>query len=282
MTDASRSRGLPHPSRLLALATDNWPARGYLAVVAASVAVMFLFPESGFAADPLLLTAPLSFLGVVLPFGPGTEGGGTVEVLATGFWIGWLLLCALVNAAVIGALVARSTAARPSGSRAPLPVSRPPLSAPGRGEFGTCWRPRWTTGSRAAISSWSRRRWGSSSSPRTCCPTPGSQGSGRSWPRRRSACSPCCCRHPRVLLAHLAEPAGLRHRHGPGRAVQRRAARPARSPAAGAGTASGPLSPASRKPSPPGQWSGMRRTPRRNGPGERQVFQVPAAAALLA
>ncbi|KPI32304.1 hypothetical protein OV320_2480 [Actinobacteria bacterium OV320] len=130
MTDASRSHGLPHPRRLLALATDNRPARGYLAVVAASVAVMFLFPESGFAAGPLLLTAPLSFLGVVLPFGPGTEGGGTVEVLATGFWAGWLLLCALVNAAVLGALVAKPTAARPSDSPTPLPRVPAPAERP--------------------------------------------------------------------------------------------------------------------------------------------------------
>jgi hypothetical protein len=37
--------------RLLALATDNWLGRTHLAVFAASVAVMFLFPESGFAPD---------------------------------------------------------------------------------------------------------------------------------------------------------------------------------------------------------------------------------------
>ncbi|WP_314221569.1 SCO4225 family membrane protein [Streptomyces zaehneri] len=130
MTDASRSRRLPRLRRLLALATDNWPARGYLAVVAASAAVMFLFPESGFAADPLLLTAPLSFLGMVLPFGPGTKGGGAVEASAVGFWVGWLLLCALVNSAVLGALVARSTAAAPSGRRAPLPGVPDPAERP--------------------------------------------------------------------------------------------------------------------------------------------------------
>ncbi|MDQ0580856.1 SCO4225 family membrane protein [Streptomyces rishiriensis] len=130
MTDAPRSHGLAHPRRLLALATGNWPARGYLAVVAAGAAATFLFPESGFATDPLLLTAPLSFLGVVLPFGPGTEGGGAVEVLAVGFWAGWLLLCALVNAAVLGALVAKSTAARPSGGHAPLPRVPAPAERP--------------------------------------------------------------------------------------------------------------------------------------------------------
>lgn len=100
MPNASR------PRRLFALATDNWPARAYLAVVGVSVVAMFVVPESPVAASPLILTAPLSFLGVVLPFGPGTEG--PAQALAVGFWAVWLLLCAFVNAAVLGALVNRS------------------------------------------------------------------------------------------------------------------------------------------------------------------------------
>jgi hypothetical protein len=95
------------PRRLLALATDNWPARAYLTVVGASVAVMFVAPESPAAASPLILTAPLSLLSVILPFGPGTEG--SLQALAFGSWTVWLLLCALVNAAVLGALAKRST-----------------------------------------------------------------------------------------------------------------------------------------------------------------------------
>ncbi|MET9385769.1 hypothetical protein ABZY09_33035 [Streptomyces sp. NPDC002928] len=121
MSNASRPRRLPRLRRLLALATDNWLARGYLAVFAASVLVMLLFPDSGFAASPLMLTAPLSFLGAVLPFGPGTEGGGAAEVSAIGFWAVWLVLCALVNAAVLGALAAGSATAASPGARAPLP-----------------------------------------------------------------------------------------------------------------------------------------------------------------
>jgi len=121
MPNASRPRRLPRLRRLLALATDSRPARGYLAVFAASVAVMLLFPDSGFAGSPVLLTAPLSFLSVVLPFGPGTQGGGAVEALAVGYWVGWLFLCALVNAAVIGALAARSTTAAAPGTSEPLP-----------------------------------------------------------------------------------------------------------------------------------------------------------------
>lgn len=95
------------PRRLLALATDNWPARAYLTVVGVSVAVMFVTPESPVAAGPLILTAPLSLLSVILPFGPGTEG--SQQALAVGSWTVWLLLCALVNAAVLGALAKRST-----------------------------------------------------------------------------------------------------------------------------------------------------------------------------
>ncbi|WP_019057213.1 SCO4225 family membrane protein [Streptomyces prunicolor] len=95
------------PRRLLALATDNWPARAYLIAVAGSVAAMFVAPESPVAAGPLILTAPLSLLSVILPFGPGTEG--PLQALAFGSWTVWLLLCALVNAAVLGALAKRST-----------------------------------------------------------------------------------------------------------------------------------------------------------------------------
>ncbi|WP_416961921.1 SCO4225 family membrane protein [Streptomyces sp. Agncl-13] len=113
---------MPHASRLrqlLALATDNWPARAYLAVVGVSVAAMFIVPESPVAAGPLILTAPFSLLGVALPFGPGTEG--PAQALAVGFWAVWLLLCALVNAAVLGALLKRS--ATPTAQKRTDPVS---------------------------------------------------------------------------------------------------------------------------------------------------------------
>ena len=110
---------LPRLRQFLALATDNWLARGYLAVVAASVVAMFLFPDSTFAESPLLLTAPLSCLGVLLPFGLATDndgGGGAVESLAIACFVVWLLVCALVNAAVLGALAARSAStASPGG-----------------------------------------------------------------------------------------------------------------------------------------------------------------------
>ena len=90
--------------RLLALATDNWPARGYLALFAASAGVAFAFPDSALAMAQLLLTAPLSTMAMGLPVGPGVEGGGPAQVLAVAFFAVWMLLSALVNAAVLGAL----------------------------------------------------------------------------------------------------------------------------------------------------------------------------------
>ncbi|MEV6500947.1 SCO4225 family membrane protein [Streptomyces prunicolor] len=112
------------PRRLLALATDNWPARTYLTVVGVSVAAMFVAPESPVAAGPLILTAPLSLLSVILPFGPGTEG--SLQALAFGSWTVWLLLCALVNAAVLGALAKRSTTTTTTAQKrtAPAPSTR--------------------------------------------------------------------------------------------------------------------------------------------------------------
>lgn len=129
MQNAPRPPRLPR--LLLALATDNWPARGYLAVFGLSALIMILFPENGFAQLPLLLTAPLSYLAIVFPFGPGTTGGGAVEVLAVGFWSVWLLLCALVNAAALGAFLTRSATAA-----APHPHTSPP-PAPGTSREAT-------------------------------------------------------------------------------------------------------------------------------------------------
>ncbi len=132
ITDPYRLEGPPMPTsprsrlrRLTVLTTDSRLARGYLTVVALGVLVMFLFPESPYAMSPMLLTAPLSFLPVLLPFGPGTEGSPPVEVLATGLWFAWTLLCALVNAAALGALARKSDRApsvrpRPRAPRALL------------------------------------------------------------------------------------------------------------------------------------------------------------------
>ncbi|MER6673719.1 SCO4225 family membrane protein [Streptomyces sp. NPDC000983] len=101
--------------RLLALATDTWPARGYWALMAGSVAAAIAAPDSALAQAHVLLTAPLSTMAIFVPVGPGTEGGGAVEALAVGGFAGWLLLSALLNAAALGALthhVRESRAAR--------------------------------------------------------------------------------------------------------------------------------------------------------------------------
>ena len=105
MPNASRPGRLPRLRRLFALTTDNSPARGYLAVVAASVPVMFRFPMSDYTTGVLLLTSPLSYLRLFLPFGLGIEGSTAAEALAVAFHDIGLLLGALVNAAVLGALV---------------------------------------------------------------------------------------------------------------------------------------------------------------------------------
>ncbi|MEW2323727.1 hypothetical protein AB0926_21920 [Streptomyces griseoincarnatus] len=101
------------PRRLVALATDSLPARAYLGLVAVGVAVLFLAPDSPYAMAPALLTAPPSFLPVVLPFGAGTVGGGAAEAGAAVLWGGWLLLCALVNAAALARRPDRTPSARP-------------------------------------------------------------------------------------------------------------------------------------------------------------------------
>ncbi|WP_225804026.1 SCO4225 family membrane protein [Streptomyces sp. NK15101] len=121
MPTASHPHRVPRLRRLLALASGNWLARGYLAVFAASFTAMFLFPQSALAGSPLLLTAPLSFLCVFLPLDPGAEIDGAADVTAVAVFAGWLLLCALVNAAVLGALATRAATAPSTSARKPLP-----------------------------------------------------------------------------------------------------------------------------------------------------------------
>ncbi|MGV9455816.1 SCO4225 family membrane protein [Streptomyces sp. NPDC003635] len=90
--------------RLLALASDNWGARGYWALFTASVGVAFAAPDSVVASLPLLLTAPWSSMAIFVPIDPGADATGAAQVLALSGAAVWLLLCALVNAAAFGAL----------------------------------------------------------------------------------------------------------------------------------------------------------------------------------
>ncbi|MFE9024551.1 SCO4225 family membrane protein [Streptomyces sp. NPDC007808] len=121
MPTAPHPRRVPRLRPLLALASGNWLARGYLAVFAVSFTAMLLFPESAFAGSPLLLTAPLSFLCMFLPLAPGAEVDGAADVTAVAVFAVWLLLCALVNAAVLGALATRAATATSAAAREPLP-----------------------------------------------------------------------------------------------------------------------------------------------------------------
>lgn len=124
MSNASRPRRrAPRLRRLAALATGNRPARVYLAVFAASLLVMVLAPDHALAMGPMLLTMPLSFWPVLLPFGPGSVGEGPGGVPAAALWALWLTLCACVNAAVLGALAERGAAAARTPRAEPAPVA---------------------------------------------------------------------------------------------------------------------------------------------------------------
>lgn len=115
------------PRRFLALATGSRPARGHPALLGAAVLGTVLFPDAGPLVDPALRAAPLPFAVVVLPFGPGGATEGAAGVLAGGLRVRWLPLCALVNAAVPGALVpGGAPAARPVPGAGGTPAARAP------------------------------------------------------------------------------------------------------------------------------------------------------------
>lgn len=177
------------PRRLLALATDSPPARAYLGLVAVGVAAMFLAPDSPIAMAPMMLTAPLSFLPMFVPVGDGVAGGGAAEVAAAVVFVGWMLLCALANAAALGALIRR-----PDRTPDHRP-DRPPVQAPPA-------RPRRALLA-AAVDNWPARIYvavvaaalGTFLYAVLLSPDPGSRASGRSSRRHRSASSPRRCRH---------------------------------------------------------------------------------------
>ncbi|MFE2011297.1 SCO4225 family membrane protein [Streptomyces sp. NPDC059491] len=142
MPTASHSPGLSRIRRVVALATGTWPARGYLAVFALSLTATFVFPDSPFAGSPLLLTAPLSFLCVFLPLDPGATLDGPADVAAIAVFALWLLLCALVNAAALGALDSKAGASAQAGAQQILP------DAPGTAEAASSDCPAGLAGGR--------------------------------------------------------------------------------------------------------------------------------------
>ncbi|MXQ61986.1 SCO4225 family membrane protein [Streptomyces sp. XHT-2] len=93
---------------LLAAAVDNWPARIYVAVVAAALGTflyaVLLSPDPGFAGIwPLLAAAPLSFLAAAVSL-PAEFG---LPWMSTLVFTAGIVLAGLVNAVLIGRLTRR-------------------------------------------------------------------------------------------------------------------------------------------------------------------------------
>ena len=107
----------PRPRRIRALLTpavDNWLARGYLTVVAASLGFFlyaaYLSPDPGFAGIwPLMATAPLGLL-VTLPLmAVSPDWDSPLAWLSPLIFTAGAALSGLVNAALIGLLARRLT-----------------------------------------------------------------------------------------------------------------------------------------------------------------------------
>lgn len=98
-----------HPHRITSAATDNWPSRCYLLVVAATLVwfgidTLFVYhPDASFAGVwPMFLTLPTSLLLLTWPALPGWA-------LVVG-----MILAALVNATLLGLFV---RVMKPAGHR---------------------------------------------------------------------------------------------------------------------------------------------------------------------
>jgi hypothetical protein len=102
---------------LLAPATDNWLARGYLAVVAASLGfflwAVYLSPDPGFAGIwPTLATAPLSMV-VSVPLMMALTWNSSLDWLSPLLFSAGTVLCGLANATLLGLLARRLTTREP-------------------------------------------------------------------------------------------------------------------------------------------------------------------------
>ncbi|WP_329547392.1 hypothetical protein OG548_27675 [Streptomyces sp. NBC_01356] len=104
MPNASRPRHLPRLRQLLVPAVDNWLARGYLVVVAASLGFFlgawYVGPDPGLSgAYPLMATAPFSFLGLLVSI--PAEYSSLTWLSPLIFAVG-TALSGLVNAVLLG------------------------------------------------------------------------------------------------------------------------------------------------------------------------------------
>lgn len=102
--------------RLPVLATDNWLARGYLAVVAVALGfflyAVFVSSDPGFAGIwPIMAAAPLSFLALLVT-APAEHS--SLTWLSPLLFSAGVVLSGLVNAVLIG-LLAHRLRARPAG-----------------------------------------------------------------------------------------------------------------------------------------------------------------------
>lgn len=103
---------------LLAPAVDNWPARSYLAVVAASLGfflyAVYLSPDPGFAGIwPIMATAPLSMFVTVPLMLVSPDWDSPLAWLSPLIFTAGAALSGLVNAALIGLLARRLTDREP-------------------------------------------------------------------------------------------------------------------------------------------------------------------------
>ncbi|GAA4040655.1 SCO4225 family membrane protein [Streptomyces shaanxiensis] len=103
---------------LLTPAVDNWLARGYLAVVAASLGfflwAVYLSPDPGFAGIwPLMATAPLSMLVSIPLMAAAPAWDSSLDWLSPLLFSAGTTLCGLVNAVLLGLLARRLTTREP-------------------------------------------------------------------------------------------------------------------------------------------------------------------------
>ncbi|WP_405932199.1 SCO4225 family membrane protein [Streptomyces sp. NBC_00827] len=115
MPNASRPRHLPRLRQLLVPAVDNWLARGYLAVVAASLGFFlgawYVGPDPGLSgAYPLMATAPFSFLGLLVSI--PAEYSSLTWLSPLIFAVG-TALSGLVNAVLLGRFARRQRVREP-------------------------------------------------------------------------------------------------------------------------------------------------------------------------
>lgn len=94
---------------------DNWPARGYLALVTASLGfflyAVYISQDPGFAGIwPLMSTAPLSVLAFLVPT-PGWDS--SLDWLTPLIFSVGCALAGLVNAALLGLLARKLSAGAP-------------------------------------------------------------------------------------------------------------------------------------------------------------------------